>query len=485
MKKASPLLLAAALFCFQAGLSAQDLETGYFLGGNPYAFRLNPAFQSERNIVTIGLGQTGMGLWSNLGFSTLLYPDSSDGHLYSFMNDRVNAGEFLRKIKKNNTFDTDARLNLVTVGFWSGDQFYTVDLNIRSLNSAEIPYDLFSFWKEGAESRNQFDFSNLGFRSQTFAEAAVGWSKHWDDALSFGFRVKALLGGMELNALAKNMKLAMSGERWEVQAQTFLYGSSPALGYKLDKNGNPDPTTVYLKDDAWSVAGFGGAVDLGVSWTPLPELTLSASLLDLGGLRWNRELQFISPESSYVWAPSESEDIASGDWEAEFNKALDALSGAFRFQDASGSGGAFAMLPVQLYLGAEYRMPFYERLSVGALYAGRMGAGYGRQAGRVTLNWNPLDFLSLSTGTTLNRFGESFGFALNLHPVGVNLLIGCDYVPFHSVRVSSLLEDADLPKYIKRNAILPRDQMKLNLYVGLNVAFGQARLDHARRFREQ
>lgn len=482
MKKAYSLLLAAALFFFHAGLSAQDLETGYFLGGNPYAFRLNPAFQSERNIVSVALGQTGLGLWSNLGFSTLLYPDPADGHLYSFMNDRVDAGTFLSKIQKNNCFDADARLNLLTVGFWAGDQFFTLDFNIRSQNATTIPYDLFSFWKEGSESRNQFDFSNLGFRSQTFAEAAFGWSRHFDDVFSAGFRVKALVGGMELNALARNMKLAMSNERWEVQNQSFLYGSSPSLAYRTDEDGNPDPASIYWKDDSWGVAGLGGAVDLGISWNILPFLTLSASVLDLGGLRWNREIQLVSPESSYVWAPSEDGTVASEDWETEFDNALNDLSGAFRFQNVSGSGGAFQMLPVQIYLGAEFRIPFYDRLSVGALYSDRKGDVYNRQSGRISLNWSPLDFLSLSAGTTLGRFGESFGFALNLHPVGVNLLIGCDYVPLHSVSLSPLLEQADLPRFIKRNAVLPRDQMKLNLYVGLNVAFGQSRLDHARRF---
>lgn len=285
MKKAYSLLLAAALFFFHAGLSAQDLETGYFLGGNPYAFRLNPAFQSERNIVSVALGQTGLGLWSNLGFSTLLYPDPADGHLYSFMNDRVDAGTFLSKIQKNNCFDADARLNLLTVGFWAGDQFFTLDFNIRSQNATTIPYDLFSFWKEGSESRNQFDFSNLGFRSQTFAEAAFGWSRHFDDVFCAGFRVKALVGGMELNALARNMKLAMSNERWEVQNQSFLYGSSPSLAYRTDEDGNPDPASIYWKDNSWGVAGLGGAVDLGISWNILPFLTLSASVLDLGGLR--------------------------------------------------------------------------------------------------------------------------------------------------------------------------------------------------------
>ena len=482
MKKVSfTFLLASLLLVCRPGLSAQDLETGYFLGGNPYAFRLNPAFQSERNIFSLALGQTGLGAWSNLGFSTLLYPDS-DGHLYTFLNDRVNTAEFMRKIKKNNVIDLDARVNLLTVGFWAGANFYTVDLNLRSLNGVSVPYDMFSFWKEGSESRNQFDFSNLGLRSQTFAEAAFGWSRNFDDVLSVGFRVKALVGALELNALARNMKLSMADDRWEVQAQSYLYASSPSLTYSLDEDGNPDLESIGVKDGVYGPAGYGGAVDLGVSWNVLPYLTLSASVLDLGAIRWNREIQFVSPESSYVWAPSENEDTASGDWNDELDDAMNALAGVFRFKDASGTGAAFEALPLQYYLGAEFRMPFYDRLSVGALYSGRMGSVYGRQSGRLSLNWNPLNFLSMSTGTTLNRLGESFGFALNLHPAGVNLLIGCDYIPFHSVSLSPLLKDADIPPFVRQNAVLPRDQMKLNVYVGLNLAFGRARIDHARRY---
>ena len=481
MKKLS-FLVAVLLLCIQSGAYAQDLETGYFLGGNPYAFRMNPAFQSERNIFSLALGQTGLGTWSNLGFSTLFYPDASDGHLYTFLNDRVSTGEFLEKIRKNNRLDADVRVNLLTIGFWSREQFFTLDFNVRSLNALSVPYDLFCFWKEGAENRSQFDFSRLGLRSQTFAEAAFGWSKNYDDVLNVGFRVKALVGGLELNAMTRNMKLAMSNERWEVESQSFLYGSSPSLTYSLDESGNPDPGSIKWDGGSWGPAGYGGAVDLGVSWNVLPYLTLSASVLDLGAIRWNREIQLVSPESSYVWAPSENDGTDAENWNQELDNALNELAGVFRFRDASQEGAAFEMLPIQYYLGAEFRMPFYDRLSLGALYSGRTGSGYGRQTGRVSLNWNPLDFLSMSAGTSLSRLGESFGFALNLHPAAVNLVIGCDYIPIHGVSLSPLLKDADVPSFIRRNAVLPRDQMKFNLHIGLNLAFGQSRTDYARRY---
>lgn len=475
-------LLGVLLLCSQSGLSAQNLETGYFLGGNPFAFRLNPAFQSERSIFSLGLGQSGLGTWSNLGFSTLLYPDPSDGHLYTFMNDRVNTTEFLRKIKQNNTLDLDARMNLLTLGFWAEDRFYTLDFGIRTLNSLSVPYDVFSFWKEGAESRNQFDFSGLGLRSQTFAEAAFGWSKNYDDVFNIGFRVKALVGALEMKALARNMQLAMTDDRWDVQAQGYLYGSSPSLTYYLDENGNPDLASIKMNGRHWGPAGYGGAVDLGFSWNVLPNVTVSASVLDIGAIRWNRELKFAA-ESSYTWAPSDQGETDPADWGAEFDQALNGLSGAFRFKDVSaGSGGVFEMIPIQVYAGAEFRMPFYDRLSIGALYSGRIGSGYGRQTGRVSLNWNPLNFLSMSTGMSLNRLGESIGFALNLHPAGINLVVGCDYIPFHSVSMTPLLKNTDVPSFIKQHAILPRDQMKFNLYVGLNLAFGRLCLDYARRY---
>lgn len=471
-------LLATLVLCALASPSArsQELETGYFLGGNPYAFRLNPAFQSERNIVSIALGQTGVGAWSNLGVSTLFYPDGN-GHLYTFMNDQVGSAEFLRKIGKQNRMDLDARVNLLTIGFWADRRFFTIDLNVRSLNAVSAPYDLFSFWKEGAESQSSFDFSGTGFRSKSFVEAAFGWSKNYDNVFNVGFRVKALVGITEGEILAQNMKLSMSGDRWEVQAKSILNASSPTLEYS--RNGDEiDVESINFDGNRFGPAGFGAAVDFGASWNVLPILTLSASVLDLGPMHWNREIKGVSPETAYAWAPSREDDGGQGSWQDEMDEASAALSGLFRFKDQSGTGGAFEMLPFRVNMGAELRMPFYERLSVGLLYQGRGGSVFSRHTGRFSLNWNPLDFLSMSSSLSLNKIGESVGFALNLHPAGVNLLVGCDYIPFHCASIAPLI--TDLPAKYRSWAILPRDRMNLNLYVGLNLAFGGSRVNFKR-----
>ena len=479
MKQKHILLVAILLAVTSVSVRSQELETGYFLGGNAYAFRMNPAFQSERNIFSIALGQTGVGAWSNLGISTLFYPDA-DGTLYTFMNDRVSAAEVLRKVGKRNQLDLDARVNLLTLGFWSGAQFYTIDVNVRSLNAVSAPYDLFRFWKEGADGGNSFDFSGMGFRSKSFIEAAFGWSKNFDDVFNVGFRIKGLVGVEEAEILAENMKLSMSGERWEIQAKTVLNASSPSIAYT--RNGDElDLESIYMKDGVYGPAGFGAALDLGFSWNVLPVLTLSGAVLDLGAMRWNREIKGVSPETAYTWAPSEQEGGSPDSWQDEIDEATAALSGIFRFKDVSGTGADVEVIPYRVHLGAEFRMPFYERLSVGALYQGRGGECFARHTGRLSLNWNPLDFLSMSTSASLNKVGESFGFALNLHPGVVNLLVGCDYIPFHSTNIAPLF--SDLPAKYASYTLLPRDRMNLNLYIGFNLSLGRSRLDHKKFFR--
>lgn len=475
-------LLSLGLLAFSAGAAAQDLEMGYFLGGNPYAFRQNPAFQSERGIFSLALGQTGLGVWSNLGVSTLLYPDN--GKVYTFLNDRVSASEFLGKIGRRNSIDADVHVNLLTLGFWSGeDTFLTMDVNLRSLNAVSAPYDLFRFLKEGSASSTSFDLSGLGVRSQTFAEAAFGWSRNFY-GFSVGARAKFLVGGLAAEARMKKLQMSMNDNRWEVQTEGELIGSSPSLNIGRDEDGYFDFESIYFSDEKIGPAGYGGALDLGFSWDVLPVLTLSGAILDLGAIRWDHRIYGKTPDGSFAWNPSEKDPIdpTSEDTMAdEIDQALNSLAGLFRFKDAGSGKPGFEALPFRVNLGAEYRMPFYDRLSVGALYTGRGGNTFARHTGRLSLNWNPLDFLSMSVGSTLNKLGQSMGFAFNLHPAGINLTIGCDYIPFRSVNISPLINDFP-PKY-SRYALIPAHRLNMNLYVGLNLALGRRHLDYARRIR--
>ena len=478
-KRLLRLLLVTLAFA-PLPLLAQDLEAGYFLGGNPYAFRLNPAFQSERNIITVGLGLDGVSLVSNLGVSSLLYPDATGEKLYLFMNDHVTVDQVLSKLQRQNRLSVDAQVNLAAAAWWAGRNFYSIDVNLRNLDGFMLPYDLFRFLKGEKAEGAVYECARTGVQSISYVDAAFGWSWVWNDRLSVGARAHFLVGAMEQQLMLSKMRVMVNKGSWSVESRGDLVMSSPAL--EAQKEGDVlNPTKMSWNWSQFSPAGWGGAVDLGVRWDPIPDLTLSAALLDLGTIRWNRELAYATPESSYSWAPSaETEEHPANDYKNELMELIDFAFNFLAFREVEGAGPAFQMLPCRVNVGAEYRMPFYERLSVGALYQGRYGGSFTHNLGRISLNCTPLDWLSASTSATLTRIGESFGFALCLHPVGVNFVLGCDYVPLRTVSIAPLLKD--LEPCEKPYAVVPRDQLKLNLYLGLNVAFGARRLDYCKRF---
>ena len=60
---------------------------------------MNPAIQGERGFLSFpALGKVGVGVESNLGLSTFLYP-SADGTLKTFLHPDVTNKEFLDKMK--------------------------------------------------------------------------------------------------------------------------------------------------------------------------------------------------------------------------------------------------------------------------------------------------------------------------------------------------------------------------------------------------
>ena len=468
------IVTVAAAFLLLAPLAAQDFETGYFLGGNPYAFRLNPAFQSERNLISIGMGMTGVSAISNLGMSTLFYPE--DGKLYFFMNDHVLPSTFLPKLRRTNYLDVDAQVNLLTVGFWARRNFFTVDVNVRSLNAVSLPYDLFRLVKGDKMEGDVFDLGRTGLRSLTFAEAAIGWSRNFDNIFSVGVRTKFLVGAEAAELMLQKMKVTIHPNSWSVESQGQLIASSPAFQVTLMKeSGNVDFSSLHVDMSKAAPSGWGGAVDLGFSWNIIPLLTVSGAILDLGTIRWSHDFAFATQEGSYEWCPDATNSGAQ-DLMSAVDRLLSSASNMLRWNEIPGAKPTFELMPFRVHLGAEFRMPFYDRLSAGLLYQGRFVDSYERHTGRFSVNWTPLDFLSMSTSATLTRFGQSMGFALNLHPNGVNLVLGCDYIPLRVMDANKLFGTTSPSRW----AVLPRDQVKLNFYFGLNLAFGRSRLDHAK-----
>ena len=71
----------------------------------------------------------------------------------------------------------------------------------------------------------------------------------------------------------------------------------------VENTSDPDSQKHYIDDfdfNGFGFAGYGGAIDLGASYKILDNLTESASVLDLGFIKWSRGVQVLQ-QLKEVW----------------------------------------------------------------------------------------------------------------------------------------------------------------------------------------
>ena len=88
------------------GLSAQTLNSSYFMEKMTKRNQLNPALKTPNGYVSFpALGNFYLGVNSNLGLGTFLYPRGNE--LVTFLHPSVPADDFLGKLTPNNTVELD------------------------------------------------------------------------------------------------------------------------------------------------------------------------------------------------------------------------------------------------------------------------------------------------------------------------------------------------------------------------------------------
>lgn len=142
IKHVASIALALTL---SAGLSAQTtLNSSYFMEKMTKRNQLNPALKTPNNYVSMpSLGNFYLGVNSNLGLGTVLYP--RDNKLVTFLHESVPADEFLNKLTPNNTIELDLGLDLISFGFWAWGGQNTFNLSLKSNTGAYLPKEIFQF----------------------------------------------------------------------------------------------------------------------------------------------------------------------------------------------------------------------------------------------------------------------------------------------------------------------------------------------------
>jgi hypothetical protein len=409
---------------------------------------LNPALAPDRGYVHLpGIGQTNGMMYSNsMGHNDVVEMIKNKAQADFFTDDN-----FINNLKDVNHASVNVGTDLLNVGWWQGQAFWTLGFGVKGDGYAVVPRKWFDFMSD-MKQRRGIDFSdytrhigNERFGINVYSELSLGYSRPLlGDKLFVGGRLKGLFGMANMNLTVNEavIKTRIEGLDpdfdWNNPDVEQLINSQGSASFDVDAElecstdavellQGPDGyiDDVEFKPTHIGFAGAGAGVDVGISYKVTPSLTLSAAINDVGFISWSKG--FTKYASSNT---------------ADMNFDTDDPSGMMYFADVTGEGKTLNLdllrlefdeqkdksrttwLAPILVVGSEYKL-MNDKLGFGLLYTNRFAAPRNENEFTMSINYRPSRFVDLAMSySPVMCNGKAFGFAVKLGP----LFVGSDYV---------------------------------------------------------
>lgn len=455
-------------FTVSISMYSQVSNTMYFMDRLPQSNQLNPAYQPKFDLY-IGLPvlstiQINAGN-NSLKVNDILFYNSSIDSLISFMHPLASKSAFINALKPQNTIYTNLQTDIISFGFRSrNDMYFSFNLALKTDFNASYPKDLVRMLLNGIDTASAFDFKQFGINSTTYAELALGVSKPWDDYLTIGAKIKFISGILDITTDNQKLALASSVDKdgnyqLNVNSNATINAYLPYFKVKNDSAWNLLIDSLKPNDNLFKnyspFNSFGLGFDFGATYTGFDQFIVSASLLDVGFIRWSNSVYNFKMNGNFTFSGIKNIDFLHGDSLTKLTqKIIDSISNAFKFKQQNSS--YTNSLPTKLLLAGEY---FPEKFfSVGLLSITQYYRSQFYEQITLSGNFRPLNMLMLSTSYSIFNNGFSnIGLGLSLRGGPLNFYIISDNIPVKFGNIS-------MP--------IPYEAMGINIRFGINLIFG-------------
>lgn len=415
-------------------MAGQALRGSYFFDGSVQRNEMNPAFIPRGNYFSLPvLGMTGIGINSNLGIATFLYP--KNGETYTYLNKNVTLDEFNNNLPKSPYMSMDFDMDILNFGFYTSEKaFWNVDLSIRGDFYSDLPRDLLLFPKKGMSlMEEKYSFGNFNIYTSEFAQLAVGHTRDLSDivpGLKVGAKVKLYIGLNHINMKINNADIYMSHEEWRVKTDAVATVCTDLIDLEVGE----EITDMKFKMGNITPGGFGAGVDLGAEYTLdldipiIDELRFSFAAIDLGGIGYGaKSVSKYKSAGEAKYTGFEGLSLTNYNMEENLQKITDEFLSLANLKEDVGGLPYTAGVRSKFHLGVE--APILNNLmSFGLLYSAV--TGYGHTENEITLAYNlkPGKWFKLGVNYSAIRTGSCIGWLIEFTPKsGVDFFLGSDY----------------------------------------------------------
>lgn len=445
------IILATVLGVFTTA-SAQ-MRTAYFMEGTYFRTDMNAALAPTRGYVKMpGIGGLGVNFSNNyLSVNNLFH--TYQGGVYTFMSNTISADEFLGKLGNKGKISLNLNNSLIGFGAHAKNFFWSFDFNLRSNSEITLSKDMFSALKN--LSNGYYDLGDTHFSNREYLEAAVGFAIPFEEFMTFGFRVKGLIGIADLSMSMDKMYINIDRDIVNAEFVGNIQGNCPMFSPQY-KAGSPLSMNGIMQQNISkalnNIKSWGVGIDLGFEFRLLDDhLKISVGANDIGIIKWYG--------GSTINARGKAHFSYSG---FDLNTSKLNMDGGFNATMAESQGSYSTRLSCSLNGGIEYNI-LDNHIAFGLLSHTEFCQNFTRSELTASLNFRVCRWFTTSLSHTMlngNKFGV-FGWALNFHPVGFNFFLGADFI--------------DTRYAVVRNVAIPKMMSSTNFYFGLGFNLGKAK----------
>ncbi len=453
------------LFFFHRAES-QD-KTQYLYGRIPQTISLNPAYQPAcRNFLALPLLSDLQIYYRNNGFTFReAFTPGAGGDMDSLM---INSQQLTRILGNRNHIRLGGEAGIVGLGFSKNDWAFSIFVTNRSAFRFTFTRSLIEArdgnWDLDSDRPRQLDLGGSGIYFTEYTELALGASRKIYEGFYAGVRLKLLLGHFNVQTTRSALQLNTTTSPIELYGYSdmMLRASLPVeLMFGSDGLISGIDTPVKKAKDLWPylfTGNPGAALDAGVIYRYSDQLTVSASMINLGFIRWRKQIHAVHQKEAFHFRGVELNQFVRSGTPTDILQALeDSIMDHFRLSDSESPYSA--LIPAQAFGAVEYRLNDFIRLGTIAeveilsarLYPGLTFTGIA----------TPRKGLELSLSYSLmDRAWNNLGFGMAIGNDDFNVYLMTDHVPFRYVSDSN------------SRAFWPYDSKTMNFRFGVNLFWG-------------
>lgn len=460
MKTTNKIIVIIAAILGGIATSSAQMRTSYFMEGSYFRTDMNAALAPTRGYIKIPFaGGLGVDFGNNyFSVNNLFY--KRDGGLYTFMSNKVSADEFLGRLENKGKLSMNLNTSIIGFGAHTKKLFWSVGVNLRSNTEITLSKDMFAALKN--LSNGVYNLGDTHISNREYIEAAIGVAIPIKEFMTFGFRVKGLVGMADLSMKMNKMYLDINENIVKAEMIGGIQANLPVLrsDYPAGAIGeNLAIEDLMYENPLEGLAAFknwGLGLDLGFEFRLLDDhLKISVGANDLGFIKWGGH-NTVNAEGKANFS-YEGFDLATS--EAK-------LGSGFEAHMVASKGSYTTRLSGSLNGGIEYNF-LNNWIALGVLSHTEFCQNFTRTELTASVNFRIGRWLSTSVSHTFLNGNQPgvLGWALNLHPPGFNLFLGADFIDTRFAVYT--MEDLTLP--------VPQMMTSANVYIGVGFNLGKAK----------